>query len=85
MSDALHYGENINMILIFGDGKSLKLKGLIRWQKQDNQSARFLTTGVQFNAFGKQYGYNPIWALDYLRSLDGLGISRMSETQSEKN
>jgi hypothetical protein len=85
ISDALNYGENLNMILEFADGKSFKLKGLVRWQREDNQSTKFFTTGIQFNPFGKQYGYNSILALDYLRSLDGLSISKTTDPQIGSN
>jgi len=84
MSDILSYGRNIELKLRFTDGSSLKLKGLVRWQTQENHYDRYVT-GIQFNAFGNQNGYNPTKALDYLRTIDGLGISKTMYDKSDKN
>jgi hypothetical protein len=66
-------GEDIYMKIYFPDGNSLYLKGQIRWKDKDNTNNYFIH-GVQFYPFGRDGRYNPLKALEYLRSLDGLGL-----------
>ena len=66
-------GENLQMKLLFPEGKHINLKGEIRWQNGENSDTDY-TVGIQFSPFGTSNNYNSIAALDYLRSLNGLEI-----------
>lgn len=66
------FGDKIQMRLAFPDGKYISLKGHIRWNNSVNSSTGY-EVGIQFFPFGTSNNYNHISALDYLRSLDGLG------------
>jgi len=68
-------GEDIHMKICFPDGQSLHLKGQIRWKDKDD-STNNIKLGIQFHPFGSGGQYNPLKALEYLRSLDGLELSR---------
>ncbi len=67
-------GETIKMKVIFPDGKKVKLKGHIRWNKEmENHNSQYIT-GVQFKPFGTNESYNSLKALEVLRSIDGQSI-----------
>ena len=72
MNKKLDFGNKIQMKITFPDGKNINLKGRIRWNTSVNSSNGY-EVGIQFFPFGTSNNYNPISALDYLRSLEGLG------------
>lgn len=71
-------GEYIVMKVRFPDGKKLKLKGRIRWN-HSNDVAEGLQIGIQFFAFGTLQSHNSIKALHYLRTLDGLKMTKIEQ------
>lgn len=62
------YGDPIELKVAFSDGNKIKLKGKVRWSKTDDKLTQ-KTVGVLFNPFGSQKKYNPIKALEYLRTI----------------
>jgi hypothetical protein len=77
IDQALGFGEKIHMKLQFPDGSSLELKGQIRWNVSMN-GGNVYKVGIQFFPFGTSRNYNPLKALDYLRSIDGLNIINLN-------
>ncbi len=69
IEDVLSYGDAVYMKLNFLDGKCLRLKGQIRWNKEIELKNRY-SVGIQFFPFGSRSTYNPIDALEYLRSFE---------------
>lgn len=78
IDDKLQFGDPVVMRIQFPDGKNLRLKGEIRWQNNEHSDTSF-HVGVQFSPFGTQTDYNPIEALEYLRSMDGLTFTGPEE------
>jgi len=66
--EEVSYGDPIDLKVSFDDGKRIQLKGKVRWTKIGDGYA-VKTVGVLFNAFGNQKKYNPMKALEYLRTL----------------
>ncbi len=80
LNGKMNYGDPIMMKIAFPDGMNLKLKGHIRWLKdQENQNSN--TVGIQFFPFGNSRYYNPLNALDYLRSMDGQSIIQTTQPE----
>jgi hypothetical protein len=80
LNGKMNHGEPIMMKIAFPDGMNLKLKGHIRWlNDQDTQDLN--TVGIQFFPFGNSRYYNPIHALDYLRSMHGQAIIQTTPTE----
>ncbi len=73
LNGKLNSGETVMMKITFPDGKNLKLKGHIRWLNS-NENPETSIAGIQFFPFGNSRYYNPIHALNYLRSMDGQAI-----------
>jgi len=77
------YGDPIELKIVFPDGNKVQLRGKIRWSKIGDGYA-VKTVGVLFNAFGNQKKYNPIQALEYLRTLKD-NASEMKSTPDQKD
>lgn len=84
IQEPLAFGRDVVIKLTFKDGKTLKLKGNIRWQSKDFTSSTY-TTGVQFVAFGRSDAYNSPKALEYLRSLRGQAVEKKFDQPAEYN
>ena len=69
----VHHGDPILMKVIFPDGKHLRLKGEVRWARQDDAPDRY-SIGVQFFPFGYGGKYNRPEALSILREKTGQNI-----------
>ncbi len=82
MLEEAKYGEPVEMRITFPDGNGINLKGKIRWQKPINDSGS-QTIGVMFDPFGTKKEYNPMQALDYLRSLKDQAISQPFRFEEE--
>ena len=81
IDETLKYGDPVIMKIQFPDGKYLRLKGQIRWQNSPNTNSSN-HVGVQFSPFGEQGDHNPIEALEYLRSMDGLALVKPDEIKN---
>ena len=81
IDDKLRFGDPVVMKIQFPDGKNLRLRGEIRWQNERNAGPSS-HVGVQFNPFGSQTEYNPIEALEYLRSMEGLAFVKTDEASN---
>ena len=81
---AMQSGEHIVMKVIFPDGKRLKLKGEIRWSKE-NDSPNHYRYGVQFFPFGHGGKYNRPEALIVLREKAGQHIVRIKPKSDEND
>ena len=80
-------GDHVLMKVIFPDGKKLRLKGEIRWAKE-NTSLNHFRYGVQFFPFGYGGKYNRPEALNILREKTGqhlVKIERPREDDHEEN
>lgn len=84
INESLEFGEHVMLKVSFSDGKTLRLKGHVRWQNKTNAGANYLT-GIQFNAFGRSEEYNSPKALEYLRSLAGQAMMKRSHREPEKH
>ena len=71
-------GEYVIMKIRFPDGKKLRMKGRIRWN-HTTKTAEGLQIGIQFFPFGTLQSHNSIKALEYLRNLDGLHMSKLDK------
>lgn len=84
MAEPVEFGKSVELKLNFADGKTLKLKGQVRWQNESEYKSGFIT-GVQFFAFGRNEKYNSPRALEYLRSIDGLAFSKRADKNTERH
>ncbi len=74
-------GEKIYLKLLFTDGQTLPLKGIVKWLKEIQDEGKTLV-GVQFLPFGQSSDYNELNSLDYLRKL--LPYSREGHSLSDE-
>jgi hypothetical protein len=81
IDETLKYGDPVIMKIQFPDGRNLNLKGQVRWHNLQHSSSSY-HAGIQFSPFGSQSNYNPIEALEYLRSMDGLSIMKQEKEQN---
>ncbi len=84
LPDQLDCNTPINLKVKFPDGVHLDLKGRVRWSKSSDVN-RANTIGVQFNPFGHNSKYNPIKALEYLRSMKDQAIELPPDTQKNEH
>ncbi len=82
VSSQFNRGEIIIIKVQFPDGKKIKLRGHIRWQKADQNSPTYLM-GIQFYPFGHTSTYNSLKALEYLRTLAGQSLEISEPPQAE--
>lgn len=81
MDRQMAYGDIIQMKLSFPDGKRIHIKGQVRWQNSGAGLEEY-SAGVQFSPFGSRNDYNPVSALKYLRSIEGLGQVKINPDQT---
>jgi hypothetical protein len=84
MEHPLKFGQSVILKVSFPDGKTLRLKGHVRWQNREQRGNNFIT-GIQFSAFGRNEDYNSPKALEYLRSLQGQSMIKRNHQNTEKN
>jgi len=78
IQEKLKTGESLIMKIKFPDGNNLKLKGHIRWKLPEPTDSLY-SIGIQFFPFGSSNHYNPMPALDYLRSMDHQDIIHLQK------
>lgn len=66
-------GSTVDMRLSFPDGKSIELKGKVRWEENETVGQE-RKIGVLFNPFGQHKDYNSMSALEYLREMKDQAI-----------
>jgi hypothetical protein len=76
------YGDPLQVKINFPDGKRFNLKGKVRWISDNEVHAQ--KVGVLFEPFGNQKKYNPISALEYLRSMKDQAIERRHNTDKSE-
>ena len=77
LQENIAYNTPVELRMKFPDGKKLELKGRVRWNKNEDSAATLV--GVQFNPFGEHNKYNPLHALEYLRSMKDQAIELKPE------
>jgi len=82
--EEFNFGEKVAIKVQFSDGKTLNLKGHIRWQSREDLDRNY-ESGIQFNAFGRSNRFNHPKALEYLRAMEGQTITEKRFWQQEKN
>ncbi len=75
----VEFGTPVNLKIVFPDGHNLELKGKTRWQNNLSTNGN-KRVGIQFNPFGYKSQYNPVRALEFLRSIKDLGIQRSKKS-----
>ncbi len=83
VKEKVKFGTPVQMKLSFPDGKDFNLKGRIRWQNSNTNNGRSII-GVQFNAFGQKSDYNPLSALEYLRQIKELSLTKTPRNESDE-
>lgn len=82
MRESVSFGDPLEVKINFPDGNKFNLKGKIRWADEEDISTK--TVGVLFEPFGNQKKYNPIKALEYLRSMKDQAIQKKHAKSKEE-